>query len=241
MINRPDAEPLSEEDEDHGHSHSLSHSHQLEENEGRTDEEILEQRKNELKKKYCWTSLGHFDLEDPVRLYAITIMENPWFDRSVIFLITINSILLGVIDYTWVDDGHQTGIPLINNIVDQTEIIFTLFFTFECVTKILSMGLIVKSGCYLQDGWNWLDFTVVVTALMQAIPGMGNVSAVRTFRLFRPLRSLSAIPSMKLLVNTLLYSVSQLSNILILNTFFIFTFAIFGLQMWEGVMHYRCR
>lgn len=76
---------------------------------------------------------------------------------------------------------------------------------------------------------------------MQAIPGMGNVSAVRTFRLFRPLRSLSAIPSMKLLVNTLLYSVFELSNILILNTFFIFTFAIFGLQMWEGVMHFRCR
>ena len=70
---------------------------------------------------------------------------------------------------------------------------------------------------------------------------MGNVSAIRTFRLFRPLRSLSAVPSMKMLVNTLLLSVSQLSNILILDTFFIMTFAIFGLQMWEGVIHYRCR
>ena len=46
---------------------------------------------------------------------------------------------------------------------------------------------------------------------------------------------------MKILVNTLLNSVSQLSNILVLDTFFILTFAIFGLQMWEGVTHYRCR
>lgn len=49
------------------------------------------------------------------------------------------------------------------------------------------------------------------------------------------------MPSMKILVNTLLYSVSQLSNILIVDTFFILIFAIFGLQMWEGAMHYRCR
>lgn len=105
------------DDHSHGHSHSDSHAND-DENDGRTDEEKMQQRKNELKKKYCNTSLGHFDLEDPVRLYAISIMENPWFDRSVIFLITVNSILLGVIDYTWVDDGQQTNIPLINKIVD---------------------------------------------------------------------------------------------------------------------------
>lgn len=51
----------------HGHSHS--HDDALdEEDDLRTDEEKMEARKNELKKKYCWTSLGHFDLEDPVRL-----------------------------------------------------------------------------------------------------------------------------------------------------------------------------
>jgi hypothetical protein len=214
----------------HGHAHDPSSPEAEEnENENLTEEEMIERRKKELKLRYCWTSLGQFDLEDPIRLYAISIMENPWFDRTVIILIAINSILLGIIDYTWIDDGNQTDMPLINRIVDESEIVFTLFFTFECGVKILSLGLIVNNGCYLRDGWNWLDFTVVVTALLQAIPGMGNVSAIRTFRLFRPLRSLSAIPSMKLLVNTLLNSVSQLSNILILDTFFIFTFAIFGL------------
>jgi hypothetical protein len=126
-------------------------------------------------------------------------------------------------------------------ITEKSETVFTLFFTFECCVKILSMGIIVGNESYLRDGWNWLDFTVVVTALLQSLPGFGNVSAIRTFRLFRPLRSLSAIPTMKILVNTLLNSVSQLSNILVLDTFFILTFAIFGLQMWEGVTHFRCR
>jgi hypothetical protein len=156
-------------------------------------------------------------------------MENKWFDRSVIFLIGLNSLMLGLIDYTWVDDGNQTDMPLSNSITEKSEILFTLFFTFECCVKILSMGIIVDNKSYLRDGWNWLDFIVVITAILSIFPGFGNVSALRTFRLFRPLRSLSAIPSMKILVNTLLNSVSQLSNILILDTFFIFTFAIFGL------------
>lgn len=165
-------------------------------------EEIELQR---LRSKYCSQSLGQFDIDDPFRRQAIYIMENKWFDRSVIFLIALNSLLLGLMDYTWKDDGKQTGIPVINLIAERSEILFTLFFTFECCVKILSMGLIVANESYLRDGWNWLDFLVVVTALLQSF--VGNVSAIRTFRLFRPLRTLSAIPSMKILVNTLLNSV----------------------------------
>ena len=119
-----------------------------------------------LKSKYCWLSMGQFDLDDPIRRQAIYIMENKWFDRSVIFLIACNSLLLGLMDYTWVDDGKHTDIPLVNNIIERSEILFTLFFTFECCVKILAMGIIVANESYLRDGWNWLDFTVVVTALL---------------------------------------------------------------------------
>ena len=46
---------------------------------------------------------------------------------------------------------------------------------------------------------------------------------------------------MKLLVDTLFKSLGKLTNIIILDTYFILTFAIFGLQMYEGVTHFRCR
>lgn len=103
------------------------------------------------------------------------------------------------------------------------------------------MGVIFHEKCYLRDGWNWLDFIVVITSLIQSLPGMSNVSALRTFRLFRPLRSLSAFPAMRVLVSTLFQSFKQLINILILDMFFILTFSLFGLQMWSGIIHYRCR
>ena len=114
-------------------------------------------------------------------------------------------------------------------LTDNSEIFFTVFFTLECVIKVVAMGFILDDGAYLRDGWNWLDFTVVITALIQNLPQVSNVSSLRTFRLFRPLRSLSSFPSMRRLVNTLFLSFQQLSNILILEMFFILTFALFGL------------
>jgi len=142
------------------------------------------------------------------------------------------------VDYKW--DG-TTPTPLINQIAEETEIVFTVAFTIEAIIKISAMGFIFGSRCYLRDAWNWLDFMVVLTSLAQKLPFMQNMSILRTFRLFRPLKTLTAVPSMKLLIGTLFSSVQQVSNILVLNFYFILIFAIFGLHMWQGVAHYRCR
>ena len=45
-----------------------------------------------------------------------------------------------------------------------------------------------------------------IIRLSRIIPEMDKVRAIRSFRLLRPLRSLSAVPSMKILMNTLLNS-----------------------------------
>ena len=42
-------------------------------------------------------------------------------------------------------------------------------------------------------------------------------------------------------MTTLFNSLKQLSYILIMDTYFILIFAIFGLTMWKGQLHYRCR
>ena len=102
------------------------------------------------------------------------------------------------------------------------------------------MGFILGSNAYLSDAWNWLDFTVVVTSLLGELPSMQNMSGLRTFRLFRPLRSLTTMPSMKLLIGTLLSSVSQLGGIMGLAIFFFMIFAILGVSLWDGRIHYRC-
>ena len=213
------------------------------------EEEQLEKIKQEqkelqiLRAKYCEKSLNHFTIENKFRRLCIYILNKRGFENLIIFFIACNSIILGLNDYTW--DRKQLEIqsemPFMNQLNEKSEIFFTTVFTLEACIKIMSLGFIFSKNSYLRDPWNWLDFMVVVTGLAQKLPSMQNMSMLRTFRLFRPLKTLSNVPSMKLMVTTLFNSFSLLSNILILDMLFIFIFAIFGHAMWEGVLSYRCR
>lgn len=93
-----------------------------------------------------------------------------------------------------------------NKFVENSEPFFTYVFLFECLSRVVGMGFIYGKNSYLRDTWNWLDFIVVVTSLLQQLPDMKNMSGLRTFRLFKPLKSLTNMPSMKLLIQTLFSS-----------------------------------
>jgi hypothetical protein len=73
------------------------------------------------------------------------------------------------------------------------ELPFNLIFTVEMLLKITALGFVGR-GSYLGDRWNWLDFFIVIIGFVGMIPGVGNFSALRTFRVLRPLRTLSTMP-----------------------------------------------
>ena len=148
-------------------------------------------------------SLAIFDNKTKFRFFLVWIVTSKQFETFIISLILFNSALLGVKDYT--DLNNET---FINKFVEDIEPLFTYVFLFECSFKIMAMGFILGRNSYLSDGWNWLDFIVVVTSLLENVPAMKNISGLRTFRLFRPLRSLTTMPSMKLLIGTLISSVT---------------------------------
>jgi hypothetical protein len=148
-------------------------------------------------------SLYIFTKHNGFRKIVINIITHKNFDRFIVFLIMANSLLLGIKDYTDVENKSS-----INRFVENCEPIFTWSFFTECFLKIVGMGFIADDGSYLRDAWNWLDFIVVVSSLLTEIPQMKSVSGMRTFRLMRPLRSLTTMPSMKILISTLLASVA---------------------------------
>lgn len=74
---------------------------------------------------------------------------------------------------------------------------FTVIYTIECIMKILAFGLVLHKRSYLRDGWNVLDFIIVLTGLISLIPNVPNLKSLRIMRVFRPLRSIHAVPSMK--------------------------------------------
>ena len=175
------------------------------------------------------------DNKNKIRIFLVWMVTSKWFENFITFLILLNSFFLGIKDYT-----DKENVTPVNAFVESLEPLFTYIFLLESMSKIMAMGFILGNKSYLNDAWNWLDFTVVVTSFLTELPSMQNMSGLRTFRLFRPLRSLTTMPSMKLLIGTLLSSVSHLGGIMGLAIFFFMIFAILGVSLWDGRIHYRC-
>uniref|UniRef100_A0A3B5MVD1 Sodium channel protein n=1 Tax=Xiphophorus couchianus TaxID=32473 RepID=A0A3B5MVD1_9TELE len=74
------------------------------------------------------------------------------------------------------------------------EYTFTGIYTFESLIKILARGFCVGKFTFLRDPWNWLDFSVILMAYVTEFVDLGNVSALRTFRVLRALKTISVIP-----------------------------------------------
>jgi hypothetical protein len=181
-------------------------------------------------------SLFVFSKSNPFRVLIMKIVLSKSFDIFVTCLIILNSLILGIADYN--EEDEKTWRDDINNYSDP---VFTFIFTIEFIMKIVAFGFILGENTYLKDKWNWIDFLVVISSLLSLLPQFDNYSVFRTFRLLRPLRSLNSMQNMKLLVATLLSSLTQLGEILVFALFFFLIFAIMGVSLWAGSIHYRCR
>ena len=93
---------------------------------------------------------------------------------------------------------------------------------------------------YLRDAWNWLDFLVILMSYVTIAIDLGSFSALRTFRVFRALKSVAVIPGLKTIVNAVIYSVKNLKDVIVLTLFGLAFFALLGLQFYMGVLSQNC-
>ncbi|XP_051961287.1 sodium channel, voltage gated, type VIII, alpha subunit a [Xyrauchen texanus] len=122
----------------------------------------------------------------------------------------------------------------------QVEYTFTGIYTLESAVKIIARGFCIDSFTFLRDPWNWLDFMVISMAYVTEFVDLGNVSALRTFRVLRALKTISVIPGLKTIVGALIQSVKKLSDVMILTVFCLSVFALIGLQLFMGNLRHKC-
>ncbi|KPJ14613.1 Voltage-dependent calcium channel type D subunit alpha-1 [Papilio machaon] len=132
-----------------------------------------------------------------------------------------------------------------NSVLEKIEYIFLVIFTGECVMKIIAYGFVMHPGSYLRNGWNLLDFTIVVigmvsTVLSSIFKDAFDVKALRAFRVLRPLRLVSGVPSLQIVLNSILKAMVPLLHIALLVIFVIIIYAIIGLELFSGKMHKSC-
>ncbi|KAH3854426.1 hypothetical protein DPMN_096968 [Dreissena polymorpha] len=124
---------------------------------------------------------------------------------------------------------------------DITEYVFTGIYTVESLVKMTARGFVLQPFTYLRDPWNWLDFGVIAIAYMTTfIPQLGNLSALRTFRVLRALKTVAVVPGLKTIVGALLEAVIRLRDVGILTSFMLSIFALIGMQLYQGILRNKC-
>ncbi|KAG1664655.1 Muscle calcium channel subunit alpha-1 [Nymphon striatum] len=128
---------------------------------------------------------------------------------------------------------------------EKVEYVFLVIFTVECVMKIIAYGFAMHPGAYLRNSWNFLDFIIVVigivsTILSQFMSEGFDVKALRAFRVLRPLRLVSGVPSLQVVLNAILKAMLPLLHIALLVIFVIIIYAIIGLELFFGKLHKTC-
>jgi hypothetical protein len=186
-------------------------------------------------------SLFIFDSSWTFRKAIVWFIEWKWFDRFIILVIVLNSFLLAAEDYSVRIEGPD----YVSNRADELKKIddvFTMIFIVEFLVKVIGRGFILHENAYLHDGWNWLDFFVVLVSVLGWLDfGSEGLKALRTFRILRPLRSINALPRMRALIQSLILSIPGLLNVIIFLIFVFMIFSILGAQSLQGSQYQRCR
>ena len=171
-------------------------------------------------------------LSGKVRFRVYLITDSVWFDRIVMVMIIGNSITLAL------DIPSTQGNDSLMEFLRASEIFFQVSFTIEMLLKVVAQGFVMHKGAYLRSLWNIMDFVVVITGWLWMVPD--NVTVLRLLRVVRPLRVVNRVPQMKSIMNALVHSLPGMRDVFLLLGFLVVTFAIVGVQLFQGTSHQRC-
>lgn len=150
------------------------------------------------------------------RIRLATWVDSDPVQRWVIAAILLNGIVLGL----------ETNAALMEEWGATLKAIDTLLlaiFTVEIVIK-----LVAYRFQFMRSGWNVFDFLVVAIAF---VPGAGPWSVLRTLRVFRVLRLLTAVPQLKRVVAAFIHAIPGLSGVMLVMGIFFYTMGILATSL----------
>ncbi|GAB1285557.1 Voltage-dependent R-type calcium channel subunit alpha-1E [Apodemus speciosus] len=194
----------------------------------------------------CFTvnrSLFIFGEDNIVRKYAKKLIDwpkvQPQCKYMILATIIANCIVLALEQHLPEDDKTPMSRRL-----EKTEPYFIGIFCFEAGIKIVALGFIFHKGSYLRNGWNVMDFIVVLSGILATAGTHFNthvdLRTLRAVRVLRPLKLVSGIPSLQIVLKSIMKAMVPLLQIGLLLFFAILMFAIIGLEFYSGKLHRAC-
>lgn len=157
----------------------------------------------------------------------LRIVRSDNFTYFIMFWVFLAAILVGL----------QTVKSLrTNGAIIAVETVILVIFMVEAGMKICAE--MPKPQRYFEDGWNVLDFGIVVVGFIAYIlqhlagidfSGAGNtVMVFRLFRLLRIMKLVKSVPQLRIIVTTMMVALSSLRYVSILIFLLLYIYAILG-------------
>ncbi|XP_031338410.1 voltage-dependent calcium channel type A subunit alpha-1 isoform X23 [Photinus pyralis] len=184
------------------------------------------------------TSLFILSEENIIRRCTRFIIEWPPFEYAVLLTIIANCVVLALEEHLPNHDKTMLALRL-----EDTEEYFLGIFCVEAALKILALGFVLHRGSYLRNIWNIMDFFVVLTGFLTKYTEDSesvDLRTLRAIRVLRPLKLVSGIPSLQVVLKSIIKAMAPLLQIGLLVLFAIVIFAIIGLEFYSGALHRTC-
>jgi hypothetical protein len=107
----------------------------------------------------CYNSnpiILHPHVKEAWRIKLIKFTTSLLFDQIIFVFIAINTLILSL-NWFLINPKLESGFEIVNNV-------FTAFFTFEALIKILANGRL-----YFKENWNLFDFFVLFFTYVQIV------------------------------------------------------------------------
>ncbi|MGZ8158129.1 MAG: ion transporter [Methylobacter sp.] len=126
------------------------------------------------------------------------LLDNKTFQNTIVGVILANAAILG---FMTIEDLNPSVVALLEFLDNACLIVFCI----EIVMKLLVYRL-----RFFFDSWNIFDFIVVGIALA---PASGPLAVLRALRVFRLMRMVSTVPSMRIVVSGMFAAIPGISSV----------------------------
>jgi hypothetical protein len=111
----------------------------------------------------------------------------------------------------------------------------------EAAVLLLQNMSTTKADYYFNNGWNRLDFALLMIGYLGLLRGGGGgLSALRALRALRPLRAFRFFAPLQSIVQSIWLSARILVNVVVCLGFFFVLFGLMGQQFFQGALQRRC-
>ncbi|KAF4319441.1 hypothetical protein BBO99_00002107 [Phytophthora kernoviae] len=164
-----------------------------------------------------------------LRRFCFDVARSSLLESVTMGAIMLNTFLMGLTYF-----GEE---DLYAHIIEYANVFFTTMFALETVAKIIGLG-----HYYWKESWNIFDFVVVIGSCFGMVytwvavdTVSSSTAAIRGVRVLRLIKLIRTAPSLRQLVNTLVFTLPSLVNIGGFLFLVFFIYAAVGVQLFAKV------